>query len=84
VDDAMDEASVDITVTCTDGRKLHVFVEHAIGSVQKPMTNQQLEAKFDGLVVPVLGQQKSDALKATCWKLAQLPSMVELVGTAKP
>jgi 2-methylcitrate dehydratase PrpD len=84
VDDGMDEAAVDITITCTDGRKLHLFVERAIGSMEKPMSNQQLEAKFDGLVVPVLGQQKADALKATSWKLSQLPSMAELLASAKP
>src|SRR5205085_5977708 len=30
-DDEVDEASADVTISCKDGRTLHVFVEHAIG-----------------------------------------------------
>ena len=38
-----------MTATLTDGSTVHVFVEHAIGSLQNPMTNANLEAKFHGL-----------------------------------
>jgi 2-methylcitrate dehydratase PrpD len=36
VDDAIDEASADVTAVLTDGRRFHVFVEHAIGSLAHP------------------------------------------------
>ena len=49
VDESIDEASVDATAVLTDGRQVHVFVEHAIGSLQKPMSDAQLESKFHGL-----------------------------------
>jgi Flp pilus assembly CpaF family ATPase len=39
VDEAIDEASADVTAVLTDGRRVHVFIEHAIGSLQKPMTD---------------------------------------------
>ena len=66
VDDRIAEASADLTLHTTDGRELHLFVEHAIGSVQKPMTNDMLRAKFVGQAEPVLGQGKT----ALAWDLA--------------
>ena len=84
VDDDIHEASVDATVTCKDGRKVHVFVKHAIGSRENPMTDARLEGKFDSLVEPILGKKKMDKLKKQCWNLAQLENMNALVGEAKP
>jgi len=66
VDDRIHEASVDITVRTTDGREFHLFVEHAIGSVENPMTNELLRAKFTGQAEPVLGAAKT----AKAWDLS--------------
>jgi len=67
VDDAIDEASADVTAVLTDGRRLHVFVEHAIGSLANPMTDAQLEAKFHGMADAVLGASRCSELIAACW-----------------
>ena len=67
VDDRIDEASADVTAVLTDGRRVHVFVEHAIGSLQNPMTDAQLEAKFRGMSDAVLGAQRCSELIAACW-----------------
>ena len=66
VDDRIDEASADITIRTSDGRDLHLFVEHAIGSVERPMSDLQLQAKFAGQSDPVLGADKT----ARAWSLA--------------
>ncbi len=66
VDDRIHEASVDITLRTTDGREFHLFVEHAIGSVEKPMSNAQLRGKFTGQAEPVLGATKA----AAAWDLS--------------
>src|SRR6185436_4145022 len=58
VDERMDEASADVTITMNDGRSHHVFVEHAIGSVERPMSDEDLAGKFHGLVEPILGAEK--------------------------
>ena len=84
VDDNIHEASVDATVTCKDGRKIHLFVKHAIGSMENPMTDARLEGKFDGLVQPILGMDKSDKLKKLCWNLALQRDVNALVGEASP
>jgi 2-methylcitrate dehydratase PrpD len=67
VDDSIDEASADVTAVLTDGRRVHVFVEHAIGSLANPMTDVQLKAKFHGLADAVLGAERCSALITACW-----------------
>ena len=84
VDDSIDEASVDVTAVLKDGRKVHVFVKHAIGSLENPMTDAMLETKFHDLSDPVLGQGRTDALIAACWKLAGTADMRTLTALARP
>jgi 2-methylcitrate dehydratase PrpD len=67
VDDAIDEASADVTAVLTDGRRVHVFVEHAIGSLANPMSDAQLEAKFRGMADAVLSTERCSALITACW-----------------
>jgi len=76
-DGAMAEEATDVTITCKDGRRLHVFVEHAIGSLQHPMSDTDLERKFHGLVDPVLGADCADRLIRHC---ATLPDAADLRG----
>jgi 2-methylcitrate dehydratase PrpD len=61
-DTAIGEASADVTITCVDGRVLHVFVAHAIGSLERPMSDAELARKFRGLVDPVLGAARAQRL----------------------
>ena len=70
VDPAIDEAAADVTITCRDGRKLHVLVAAAIGSLQRPMTAPDLARKFHGLVDPVLGAARAATLVDACAGLA--------------
>ena len=79
VDDAIDEASADVTAVLTDGRRVHVFVEHAIGSLARPMTDAQLEAKFRGMADALLGAQACSALIAACWGVGDAADVRTLV-----
>jgi 2-methylcitrate dehydratase PrpD len=60
VDNSVDEASADVTVLTKDGRRHHIFIEHAIGSLQQPMSNHQLRTKFLDLAIPVIGQHDAE------------------------
>lgn len=84
VDDRIDEASADVTAVLRDGRRVHVFVEHAIGSLQKPMSDAALEAKFHGLSDPVLGAAKTKQLIAACWQAGSAADLKALVALARP
>ena len=84
VDDSIDEASADVTAVLTDGRREHVFVEHAIGSLQRPMSDADLERKFHGLSDAVLGAARTSELLAACWVLGQAPDVRALTALARP
>ena len=75
VDRGMDEASVDAVATLTDGSTVHVYVEHAIGSLQRPMTDNDLENKFHGMADGLLGRDRTSQLISECWKLADAPDV---------
>jgi 2-methylcitrate dehydratase PrpD len=70
VDAAIHEASADVTIVLRDGRRLHTFVQHAIGSLERPMSDADLARKFHDLVDPVLGAQRGSALIDECAALA--------------
>ncbi len=84
VDDSIDEASADVTAVLQDGRHVHVFVEHAIGSLQNPMTDAGLEGKFHGLSDPVLGPAATSELIRACWRVADAPDVGSLTALAVP
>jgi 2-methylcitrate dehydratase PrpD len=84
VDDTIDEASADVTAVLRDGCRVHVFVEHAIGSLQRPMSDAALERKFSDQAVPVIGAARTAALVAACWRLGQMADVRELTALATP
>lgn len=84
VDDSIDEASSDVTIETNDGRTLHVFVEHAVGSVEHPMTDEQLKAKFVDQSEPVIGKAKAEQAWTLSMQLASLSNARDLLTAAMP
>jgi 2-methylcitrate dehydratase PrpD len=84
VDDSIGEASADVTAVLGDGRRIHVFVEHAIGSLQNPMTDAMLDAKFHGLSDAVLGAAKTADLIKACWAVGGAADVRALTAQARP
>ncbi|HZH08328.1 MAG TPA: MmgE/PrpD family protein, partial [Lautropia sp.] len=84
VDDSVDEASSEVTAILRDGRREHVFVEHAIGSLENPLSDRQLEEKFEALAEPVIGKERVGRLMASCWKLGDAPDVAQLTAAARP
>jgi 2-methylcitrate dehydratase PrpD len=83
VDDGVDEASADVTAVLTDGRRVHVFVEHAIGSLANPMSDAQLEAKFRGMSDAVLGAARCSELIQACWNVGRAADLKALTALAR-
>jgi 2-methylcitrate dehydratase PrpD len=74
----IDPAQVDMTVVLKDGRQLHRHIEHAIGSVEVPMTDQQLETKFSDLAEGILAAPVIRRVMDACWNVEGLPSAAEI------
>ncbi|NNU80163.1 MmgE/PrpD family protein [Halovulum dunhuangense] len=69
---ACHEASVDITVTFKDGTTLEKHVERAIGSLERPLSNEQIETKFVNQAKLVVGEEITRNLLALAWKIEEL------------
>jgi 2-methylcitrate dehydratase PrpD len=82
VDASIKPEQVDMTITLKDGRKLHKFIEHAIGSTEVPMTNQQLEKKFSDLADGILPADQTRALIETCWHVETLDNAGDIAVAA--
>jgi hypothetical protein len=67
-----------------DGRKLHKFIQHAIGSTEVQMTDQQLEKKFSDLAEGILAADQTRALMDKCWHVEQLDSAGDIALAALP
>ncbi|MCW5235872.1 MmgE/PrpD family protein [Verminephrobacter eiseniae] len=84
VDDSIDETAADVTAVLRDGRSLHVRIGHAIGSLQRPLDDAQLDDKFMSLVEPVLGRAKGTRIGQECRALATLADMRALTALCVP
>ena len=80
----IEEDAADVTVTLKGGRTAHVHVQHAIGSLAKPMSDADLEAKFHGLCDPVIGKVKAAALHELCRKIGGAVDVHALCEGARP
>ncbi|WP_454753172.1 MmgE/PrpD family protein [Cupriavidus necator] len=83
-DAEVDEAAAHVRAVLKDGREVSVDVEHAIGSLQRPMTDANLNAKFHALADPVLGARKVSALIDACWQLGATADVRTLTSLARP
>ena len=79
VDPSIHEASVDVTIRTLAGQELHLYVEHAIGSLERPMSNDQLRAKFVDQSEPVIGRAAADNGFNLCMALGQQTSLTPLL-----
>jgi 2-methylcitrate dehydratase PrpD len=84
IDPSIKEHQVRATITLKDGRRLEKFIEHVVGSLEKPMSDGDLEAKFTGLVEGILPPAQMRRLMELCWKVETLPSAAELAAAAQP
>ena len=83
-DASIDEASADVTAVLANGERVHLFIEHAIGSLQRPLSDAQLDAKFAALVEPMLGAAKVAALADACRGLGATADVRTLVALCRP
>jgi 2-methylcitrate dehydratase PrpD len=84
VDPALEEDAADVTIFCRDGRTLNIFVAHALGSLERPMSDADLERKFHGLVDPVLGEERAGALIERCAEVSGSVDLASLTALARP
>jgi 2-methylcitrate dehydratase PrpD len=75
---------VKYNVFLKDGKEVHIFVKNAIGSVENPMSDANLEQKFTSLAEPIIGKEKTRQLIAALWKLGQAPDLKQILSLCTP
>ena len=84
VDDTIDEAAADVTAVL-DGRPARCTCSSNTrsGRLQRPMTDADLEAKFHGLVDPILGAARANDLIGAAWQFGERGDARSLAALAR-
>jgi 2-methylcitrate dehydratase PrpD len=82
IDRSLGKAQARVAILLKNGERLDVFVEHAIGSVENPMSDRMLEEKFRGLAEGVLSTSQTGRLMDLCWSADRLSDAGEITRGA--
>ena len=82
VDPAIKTDQVDMTVVLKDGRSFHKYIEHAIGSLEVPMSDQALEKKFADLADGIIPAQQARHVMDLCWGVENLTNAADIAKSA--
>jgi 2-methylcitrate dehydratase PrpD len=84
VEAGVHEDQVRIAIRLKDGGTLEKFVEHAVGSLDRPMSDADLEAKFRGLTDGILTHAEADRLMGLCREVGKLDDAGEVARASVP
>jgi 2-methylcitrate dehydratase len=68
-----------VTIHTTDGRELTKELDYPKGDPRNPLTDREIEEKFDALASPVLSASARRRVKDAVWRLEELESIRELM-----
>lgn len=74
--------AAEVAVILKDGRRLTRMVEHCIGSVQRPMSDRELDEKFLGQVELAIGAPRAREVLDICWRIEGLADAGEIARAA--
>jgi len=80
-DPAIGKDQARITVVLKSGERPTIFVEHAVGSVENPMSDRMIEDKFHSLADGVLSRHQARSIVDLCWRVDELADSGEIART---
>jgi 2-methylcitrate dehydratase PrpD len=83
VDSTIHEDQVRILLVARDGKRYEKFVAHAVGSLEHPMSDNDLEGKFRALAAGVLAPDRQRKLMDLCWDIAGLQEASAIAAAAR-
>ena len=81
-DESFKRDEAHIRVTLSDGRIIERHIDHALGSIERPMSDQELTAKLHDLSDHVIGAHAAGLLADRCWGIEQAPDASAIVKAA--
>ncbi|HEY7299927.1 MAG TPA: MmgE/PrpD family protein [Xanthobacteraceae bacterium] len=84
VDPGLAKDQARVSVLKQNGDLSSVFVEHAIGSLENPMTDRMIEDKFLSLVDGIVSPASSRFIIDACWRADRLADAAEIAASCVP
>ncbi len=72
-----------VTVKTTDGQEFTKQLDYPKGDPRNPLTDGEVEEKFDALAAPVLDNSARTRIKDAVWSLEKLSSITELMDLCR-
>ena len=72
-----------VTIFTSDGRQLTRQLDYPKGDPRNPLSDREIEEKFDALAGPVLSAAARAKVKDTVWNLEKLTTVTDLMRTLK-
>ena len=72
-----------VTIYTTDGREFTKQLDYPKGDPRNPLTDQEVEEKFDALAAPVLSDEARKRIKDAVWSLEKVGSVSELMDLCR-
>ena len=83
VGEGIREDEVRIVLTTTDGRRIEKHVEHSIGSLERPMTDDDISAKFLDLAEAVIGRDAARRALEGAWAVERSEDLTQLLAITR-
>jgi 2-methylcitrate dehydratase PrpD len=77
-DETFGEDQAWATVRSRD-RSFEARIDHATGTVDNPMSDEDIEAKFLGNAIPTFGSERARAICQRVWQLERLADVREII-----
>lgn len=81
-DPVLQRTQADVFIYLKTGAVLNRRVEHALGTLDRPMSDADLEGKFRALSTGILSDQKIDAVIELCWSIQDLSDVGQITRAA--
>jgi 2-methylcitrate dehydratase len=72
-----------VSIRTGDGRELEAQLDYPKGDPRNPLTDKEVEEKFDALAAPVLSEKKRKRVKGAVWGLEKLDSITKLMDLCR-
>jgi 2-methylcitrate dehydratase len=72
-----------VKIETTDGRAFEKALDYPKGDPRNPLTDAEIETKFDALASPVLSDEARQRLKDAVWSLERLGTITELMSMCR-
>ena len=83
-DAAIGRTEARVAILLRNGQRLLRHVPHALGTLQRPMSNADLEAKFRSLTAGILSERQASTLIACCRNVEDLEDAAGIARLSVP